>query len=1830
MTSPEERWANLRPDQRARLEARLRGQLSPAADSTIPRRSDRRRAPLSFGQERIWFLDQLNPGDLALNRPWGLRLKGRLDVRALENSVNQIVRRHEALRTVFGSEDGIPYQSVRLHRRIKIPRTRLADLPEADRIGQAFRRARSGLHVPFDLRRDFLIRPELLLLSETDHILLLPSHHIAFDAWSESVFLGELALLYPAYAAGGAASLPDLEVQYADYAHWQRERLQATFLDRLMRYWREELAGYEPGRHPGPDEAGAGRMAVLLLPTSLSRDLRRIARQADTSLFTVLLAGFYLALWGGSGTADLAVGTLVAGRTMTQVEGLIGFFVNTLVVRNAFSPEMTFLQLLQQVREKALGALAHQELPYDKLLQELRPVRRAGHPALLDHVVQLRRAPPASPSLADLEVTRFEFDPGIAIHDLTLSIDEVQEAFRCQVHYRTGAYGPDDVDRLLRRFQAMLEGAAADPSRRLTDLAALASPPVSISDRAGTSQDLMERSNLTRNQLLIWAGERLRPNTSLYSIPMAFRIRGPLDPSLFRVAFRALVQRSDALRMTLVERDGVPRLEVALGLEGQVEMRDFSDVPDPDAAIARWLESRARRALPLASSLFDCVLLRKGPEEWFWYLNVHHLIADGAAVGVIFREMERIYQVCLAGAPAPTEALPSFLEFMEAEGRGRRSEDVLRSELYWREKLDREADPLSFYGGVSKPSHLSVRKVIREIGPDRSRRLRELAQGALRSAETEAGSICNAISAALAAYLHRATGVARISLGWPVANRASEKARRTIGLLMEVLILRFDARPDDSFVSLAGKIAREARESLSHRGFTSANPERRRAYQVTLNLHTWYFRTFAEMPVETTWLDTGLDEDLLTLRVHDYEGVGALKVDFEFNEQAFTPEAAQRAVQHFLALLDGLLEDPEMKIGSVEILTPDEASVLSALNETVVVPRDKGTVLAAFGERARASPSQEAVVESESGESVSYGALNAWAERLAEGIASRVVGPGRPVALLHDRSLATVAGLLAIWKAGAVYLPLDPGQPASLISRFLADSGAGLVLARKEALTRLPVAGLATMVIDGRPGEAGGGTGVGRPSPLPGDLAYVLYTSGSTGEPKGVMVEHGSLANLSAWSCQAYRLGPQDRVLQFSSLNWDTSLEEIVPTLASGATLVLRSRAALASYRHFLEECDRQDITVLSLPTAFWHGLCDFLASEDAVLPSRVRLVNVGGERASRARLEQWFTQVGEEVRLVNTYGLTETTAVATMAELNDERGRPPGGDVPIGRPIRNMRAYVLDDGLKPVPLGCRGQLYLAGVGLARGYWGDPSLTARSFVEVSVRSGSRERLLRTGDQAVLRPDGQLVCLGRADRLLKIRGHRLHPGEVEDWLLQQPGVREAAVAPIGGGDFAEVGTGLVAYLVPRSGSTAEFPLMDLRALAAQQLPAHMLPSRFILLEDLPRLPGGKVDWRSLPPPDPQEALASPDHQPPRDDLERRLVQAWEQILRVRPIGVRDDFFHLGGDSLLAIQLFTRMEKLVRRKLPLRIIFETPTVEGIASWIREGALPRRHSPLVPLRTHGDRPPIFWVHAAGGLALSFARLAALLDPDQPSYALQAREIDDEREPARTIEEMAAAYVSEIQRLQPRGPYCLGGLSFGGLVAWEMGRQIVERGEEVAFLGLLDTRGPGFPPSLLAGDWAYRLRQRWEFHIGNLSVLDARGKLSYVASRGRVALARVWRRAASGAAQVVRRWRGGLSGAAHRSYHAARRARRGYTPRPYPGRVVLFRAKVQPGGFDDPLLGWGGLASGGIEVHEIPGAHVSIMAEPRIRALAQAIRSCLERIRRAEAAGVEEKRSP
>jgi amino acid adenylation domain-containing protein len=1317
---------------------------------------------------------------------------------------------------------------------------------------------------------------------------------------------------------------------------------------------------------------------------------------------------------------------------------------------------------------------------------------------------------------------------------------------------------------------------------------------------------------LSSGQQRLWFLDRLE-NGIHYNDQFNLRLAGRLDVSILERAISEIVRRHEAMRALFSEVEGAPVQSIDPARAVILPQIDLRKIPGPEREreAMRLAVEEGRRPFNLATGpLWRFTLVRLDEDDHFLLITAHHIAIDGWSRGVFLRELKAFYRAGSVSEPFPTaEPAIQYADYAAWHVQWLESPAIARQLDYWKRQVrgapgflelpaDRVRPPIQSFRGARHPFVMSK---------GATALLKNLCQ-------REGVTVFMALLAVLQALLNRYTGQEDILVGTPVANRTRKELEGLIGYFLNTLVLRADLSGDPTFRELLRRIRETTLAALGHQDLPleklidALQPERSQSY--TPLFQVFFVLQNTPMPdldlgglvVSPFEVDNGTAKFDLTLSLAETpEGISGW---IEYSTDLFDADRIGRLTGHFQTLVDGVTANPETRLSQLPILTPGERrQVLLEWNRTEADYPREARVHELFEQQARRAPDRTAI-EFE-GESWTYGRLNAEANALAASLRSHGVVPNTLVALWLDRSPRMIAGALGIWKAGGAYVPLDPAYPKDRLALVLEDARPRAVVTevswRDTVRTILAQAGQEadTVCIDD-PLDVQPTVGSAAPDRTPGgstDLAYVIFTSGSTGRPKGVQIEHRSVVNFLESMRRRPGMVESDVLLAVTTLSFDIAALELFLPLTTGARVVLASREAASDGERLARLLDDSRANLMQATPATWRLLLE------TGWKGRPKFkILCGGEAWAGDLAERLLGCCGS---LWNMYGPTETTIWSAAGPVADARA------VWISGPIANTRLYVVDKRLQPVPIGNPGELCIGGDGVARGYLDRPDLTTERFVSDPFCGVPGGRLYRTGDQARYRADGAIEFLGRTDQQVKLRGFRIELGEIESVLGQHSAVGQA-VASVRGS--ANGDPRLVAYVVPAPGRT---PMeAELRDWLRSKLPEYMVPSAFVTLGTLPLTANGKVDRKALPESQGPHVSAGPGCMAPRDALEQLLVQIWEKVLGVRPVGLRNSFFDLGGHSLTAVRLFSEVRKHTGRNIPLSALFQAPTVEQLAEILRKDGWRPRWSSLVPIQPGGSRPPFFCVHGGGGNILLFQSLARHLGPDQPFYGLQSRGLDGGGDYLRTIEEMAAHYLVEIRELQPEGPYYLGGFCMGGTVAYELAQRLHRQGMEVGVLALFDTYNHnGTAPRMSFRNRVRYLRQKTQFHWANVMGLAPKRRLAYCAEKLRNAAEREADRLSKRLARVGR-WlsRGeGRPPAMVFLEECNEAAGYAYRPEVYPGKITLFRPRRNYAFLNRPTMGWEGFATRGLDVVELAVDPGGMFVEPYVRDLAERLCVCL-----------------
>lgn len=929
----------------------------------------------------------------------------------------------------------------------------------------------------------------------------------------------------------------------------------------------------------------------------------------------------------------------------------------------------------------------------------------------------------------------------------------------------------------------------------------------------------------------------------------------------------------------------------------------------------------------------------------------------------------------------------------------------------------------------------------------------------------------------------------------------------------------------------------------------------------------------------------------VTLKIQSYLDV--IEAALLYRPDLFEPDTIKRISRHLMCLLEQIVDNPEACVAELDMMPADERALVFGLYAGSSSDYPQASLHELFAEQVALRPDAEAVVYG--AERLTYRQLDLRSNQVAQFLVSERICPEDRIGIFMDRSADMIVAMLGILKAGGTYVPIDIDYPSEQL-RFIAnDAALRLVLTQRSVSAIFPASAPSVFVdTPDSPIHRFGEEPVGNRSTAE-SIAVVNYTSGSTGQPKGACIPHRAVVR-TVRNTNYVQILPEDCVAQASSPSFDAAIQEIWLALVNGATVVGLGRETLLSPTELTRFLRNEKISILAINTSYVHQI----ARDAPGTLKGLRKVLFGGEGAEPGPLRELLKHVGPGV-LVNGYGPAEGCVTTTHYEITDIP--IDATTIPIGRPVSNTQVYLLDHLQRPVPMGVQGEIYIGGEGVARGYLNRPELTAERFLPDTF-SGKPDRLLyRTGDFARMRGNGELEFRGRADEQVKIRGHRIELAEVRQAIAAHPEVKQVylMVREDQPGDKR-----LFAYITLRRPMPAAQEL--LRQHAKNKLPAHMLPAAFVVLDSIPLNTNGKVDRKKLPA---SEHRLEPRHSNPaaNDDFEATLTRLWQELLRVDHVGLDDNFFDLGGHSLLAARLIARIEKQTGKNIPTATLFEAPTIAKLANRLRQRTYESAWSPLVELQVPTETTtakPFFCVHSLGANLVSFHKVAALMRRDRPIYGLQPHGLDGQQKPLVTIEEMASAYLQEIRKKQPHGPYYLGGVCLGGVVAYEIAQQLRAAGETVALTVLIDSYLPGKMSHLHERS---PLAQYVDRHIGEMLLLPGIARLKYVAQ---------W--AANGGIRLGRfiglRDHSSLARATGNVTKVHRRAVFAYKPKSYAGKIVqLMCSDAAHRAYEDRRLAWSSVASAGFEIRIIPGNHHTMVEEPYAQTLAQELQNCLDR---------------
>ncbi|MEG4576129.1 amino acid adenylation domain-containing protein [Microcoleus sp. N3A4] len=1342
----------------------------------------------------------------------------------------------------------------------------------------------------------------------------------------------------------------------------------------------------------------------------------------------------------------------------------------------------------------------------------------------------------------------------------------------------------------------------------------------------------------TESQKEIWIAVQMGDEANCaYNESMCLRLQGNLDVESLRLSIQELVQRHEALRTTF-SPDG-STLCIASSIELDIPAIDLSIVDDRDreSKLGHLRREEVDRHFNLVRGpLFRSQIIKLQEQEHIVILTGHHIICDGWSWGILFPDLGAIYSARQQGLAANLPQPESFIEYAISQEVNSTTAEIIEAEKYWLEQFSGTIPVLDLPTDRARPALRTYQgsREDWELNPDVVANLKRLGK--------KAGcSFFTTLFAAFEAFMYRLCGQEDLVVGMPAAGQLVGGKDKLAGHCVSLLPLRTRINEEQSFRDYLRSRRTAILDALDCQQLTFGTLVKKLAMP----------RDFSRIPlVPVTFnLDVQLTEDQLNFEgfkaevfsnprtsenfewaVNASETKNKLVLECQYNTNLFDAATIRRRMAEFEVLLEGIVANPEYPLKNLPILTAAERQqLLVEWNNTQTNYPESACIHQLFEVQAEQTPDAVAVVFGE--QQLTYHQLNCRANQLAHYLQTLGAGPEVLAGICLDRSMDAIVSLLAVLKAGSAYLPLDPAYPKERLDFMLSDAQISVLLTQQHLVEKLPDCGAKIICLDAAQQEIDAQSEINPANLANADnLAYVMYTSGSTGKPKGVCVVHRGVVRLVKDTNFA-SLTAAEVFLQLAPISFDASTLEIWGALLNGAQLAVFP-AGSPSLAELGEAIRLYNVTILWLTAGLFHLMVD-----DRIEDLKgVRQLLAGGDVLSVPHVQKLLREV-PNCKLINGYGPTENTTFTCCAPIDS--ASQISNSVPIGRAIANTQVYIVDRHLQPVPIGVPGELYTGGAGLARGYLNRPDLTAERFIPnpfndfrlpiLDFRLGNAgekleiaqsqeasnhpksNRLYKTGDLARYLPDGNIEYLGRTDNQVKIRGFRIEVGEIEAVLAGHPDVSQAAIAVQ---LDASGNKCLAAYAVSRPGQI--LAAGTLRGFLQERLPDYMIPAGFVFLDALPLNPNGKVDRRALASQKWQSSGAAPNEiiaVAPRDKFEIQVTKIWEKVLGINSMGIRDNFFEVGGHSLLAARLLAEIEKVFDKKLPLSAIFQSPTVEQLANILREPEWSSPSPSMVVIQpgTGSYKPPLFCIHVLGRGLEFYRPLMNYLERSQAVLGLSTQIMDEKLAPPNRVKDLATYYIQEMRTFQPHGPYFLLGVSFGGTVAFEMARQLHDLGEKVALLGLLDTYGPDAFNNLSEikkSERAMKVLRLTPAVFLEKAKSNLNGKIESLTDIQWRMLCK-WYRATGRPLPIY------LENFTHRELN--HQALRDYVAGVYPGRASIFKAVESAVAFGaDRELGWGGVITGGIEVYDIPSDHLGMLKEPHVRILGEKLQAAVDRL--------------
>ncbi|MBT7411081.1 MAG: amino acid adenylation domain-containing protein, partial [Methylococcales bacterium] len=1618
---------------------------------------------LSFAQQRLWFLSQLDSQSSGYNIPLALRLKGKINEEALQSAIDTVVNRHEILRSNYVTDNGQATVKIQPSISVELEKISLFDLDKQQRQSKTIELAQQHAVHHFNLQTGSLIQVALAEFSKTDHVLLVNMHHIITDAWSAKILITELTIAYHhflTHSDGQTLALPDLAIQYSDYAYWQQQFLSGEELDKQLSYWKKQLNNRPavlnfPYDHPRPKVFTTnGNHINFQLPEKLSQQLQQLCQQQQTTLFMTLLAIFQSLLSRYTNQQEISVGTPIAGRQMAETQNLIGFFVNTLIIKTDLSGHPTFRELLQRVKQVTLDAFDHQELPFEQLVDALVDDRDMKIPPLAQAGFSFHHDEQLNLSFDGLDITPVELDYHTAKVDLLLIVSQSNNAIQATWEYNTDLLDDDTIKKLSHHFIRFCEAVCQNDQVQLC-FQPLADEKELVEILAVADSDTQAIMPLNSIQRDLYLDSQLNPDTLYNSGGFSLIFDTLINAELWQQAIQWVTNQHLILKSSLQESHQsyldpvywVSHKTHTIELE---YLADYCDILSPEDC-QKLSKQRIEKTYKITQEkLLNHSLITSKSQQSLIILYGHHILLDGISIVFMLQQTLQAYEKLLhqqALHENPEHLYHKDLSFDQADKwlnsvlTPPQVFDQFQTIEFWKQRLI-DVEPLHHY----KPEKSANNEAVEQLLPISGKQFSALKKLS-RQQKTTPVILLKSLYALLLNTLCRADSDFVI---YEILAGRQRENRESIGCFYQQLplVVKSDWLQAEQTLATFFNEIKNSQRQLKQNQYISVLAQTQliphaelnfffnaRHFMATMKIDddSAIMQSYLQFPENQVQLILDLQSTSITCHLHYHSHL--------FNGAGFLQQLDYLLQQ----CLDNANSLHETSINQLSWITQVQKNQLCHVSKGAVSSQSNDeTIISLIENQVAQTPEQLALCQGDI--SISYQQLNQQANIIANHLIERGVSPSCLLGIYCERSPDFVVAILAIIKTGAAYIPIDTQYPLQRVQYIIDSAGIGLVLSQQALSNKLESLGIEQLWIDQT--DIIDKADDSNPPAITeaDDLIYVIYTSGSTGKPKGAGVKHQGFINLVQWYVDEMAMDASDKTLIISATGFDLTQKNLFSLLTVGGTIIFPDEL-LYDPEALSNLIKQQQITLINCAPSAIYPIIDHCADDQQALSSLKQLI-LGGESIQPNRLINWLQNPECHCQIINTYGPTECTDVVSYFRVTDMEAYQDKA-IPIGRPINNVQCFVTDDNLSLLPAGMVGELVISGIALGSGYLNE-EVEKSGFIENDSSEESTSILIadkfileqpadysyyKTGDLARVSTDGLIEYIGRKDFQVKLRGLRIELAEIESVMSSLPDIQQSVALVIN--------EQIISFVVTPSTESWDWQIMQ--TIVQQQLPNYMMPSIAIAIESLPLTANAKIDRNALIDLHHKYRQNSQAIIPPSTTTEIELAEIWQQLLNIDEISIKDGFFELGGHSLLLVQLTSTLQKQFQCNLSLALVMQHNTLENMAKLIEQGGDSEQNQILIPLQLSGQHSPLFCVHAVDGQLLAFNELANSLADHCPVYAFQSPSDNDAPS---TIETMATHYIQALKLIKPEGPYQLAGYSFGGLLAFEICKQLIDQG--------------------------------------------------------------------------------------------------------------------------------------------------------------------------------------